>query len=64
MEDFKSRLEEEINQLDKKLSSLNDFINSDKIKNINKHQSTLLIIQAKTMDTYLSILSERWELLE
>ena len=59
MSDFKSRLETEREELEKKLTKLAAFNESEKINDIDPVQKSLLIIQAGAMYTYLECLNER-----
>jgi hypothetical protein len=59
MEDFKERLKTEREELEKKLTKLNDFNQSEKINEIDPVQKSLLSIQAGAMYTYLECLKER-----
>ena len=61
MEDFKTRLIEEQTQLEEKLNKLDNFLMSDKVKDINDVQKALLHVQATAMNTYLQCLKERLE---
>ena len=59
MSDFKTRLVEEQVQLEAKLNKLNDFNQSEKVKEIDPIQRDLLIIQAGAMYTYNECLKAR-----
>jgi len=59
MSDFKTRLLEEKEQLDDKISKLFPFINSDKFTGIDKVQQDLLKLQLPTMRIYSEILQQR-----
>ena len=59
MSDFKTRLLEEKEQLDDKISKLSPFINSDKLSGIDKIQQDLLKLQLPTMQIYSEILQQR-----
>jgi hypothetical protein len=59
MSDFKSRLIEEQQELESKLTKLNDFNSSEKANGIDPMQKSLLIIQAGAMYTYNEVLKER-----
>lgn len=61
MSDFKSRLVEEKSQLEEKLNKLDDFLLSEKVKDIDDVQKALLYVQATAMNTYLQCLKERIE---
>ena len=57
--DFKARLQTERNELEEKLTKLNDFNASEKANEIEPIQKSLLIVQAGAMYTYLECLKER-----
>ena len=57
--DFKARLQTERNELEEKLTKLNDFNASEKANEIEPIQKSLLIVQAGAMHTYLECLKER-----
>ena len=59
MSDYLIRLKDEKKELDKKRESLREFIKSDKFKEIDPVQMTLLNIQIEAMNTYGQILLER-----
>ena len=59
MSDFKTRLVEEQAQLEEKLNKLNDFIQSEKVKEIDPVQKDLLLVQAGAMYTYNECLKAR-----
>lgn len=59
MSDFKNRLVEEQAQLEEKLNKLNDFNQSEKVKEIDPVQKDLLLIQAGAMYTYNECLKAR-----
>ena len=59
MSDFKTRLVEEQAQLEEKLNKLNDFNQSEKVKEIDPVQKDLLLIQAGAMYTYNECLKAR-----
>ena len=59
MNDFKTRLVEEQAQLEEKLNKLNDFNQSEKIKEIDPVQKDLLLVQAGAMYTYNECLKAR-----
>lgn len=61
MEDFKTRLVDEYNQLEEKLNKLDAFLISDKVDGIEDVQNALLHVQAAAMNTYLQCLRERIE---
>jgi len=61
MSDFKSRLLEERDQLQEKVTKLDDFIDSDAYTTIAERQQELLLDQIYFMAEYLSILKERIE---
>jgi hypothetical protein len=53
MNDFKTRLETERKELERKLNKLNNFNQSRKADTTNSIQKSLLVIQAGAMYTYL-----------
>ena len=59
MNDFKTRLIEEQAQLEEKLNKLNDFNQSEKVKEIDPVQKDLLLVQAGAMYTYNECLKAR-----
>lgn len=59
MSDFKTRLAEEQAQLEEKLNKLNDFNQSEKVKEIDPVQKDLLLVQAGAMYTYNECLKAR-----
>lgn len=60
MSDFKSRLIQEKEDLQEKLSKLQSFLGNAKLfHNIEKIQQSLLFVQASAMETYLCCLHER-----
>ena len=59
MSDFKTRLVEEQVQLEEKLNKLNDFNQSEKVKEIDPVQKDLLLVQAGAMYTYNECLKAR-----
>jgi len=59
MDDFKTRLRDEFNQLEDKLNKLNLFLASDKIANVDDVQAALLRVQVAAMSTYLQCLDQR-----
>ena len=59
MSDFKTRLVEEQAQLEEKLNKLNDFNQSEKVKEIDTVQRDLLLVQAGAMYTYNECLKAR-----
>jgi len=61
MNDFKTRLIEEQEELVKKLDKLNAFIMSDKFATIDDVQRALLQVQATAMNAYNQCLKERIE---
>ena len=61
MSDFKTRLETEKVELEEKLDKLDAFLVSEKVKDIDDVQETLLKVQATAMNTYLQCLKERIE---
>lgn len=64
MEDFKSRLIEERNELETKTNKLESFIAlSSKFKELDKENQSLLRLQHNTMKEYLSILEKRISIL-
>ena len=60
-QDFKSRLVEEKESLQEKLSKLNYFNISEKANQIDPIQKSLLVVQAGAMYTYLECLKARLE---
>lgn len=61
MNDFKTRLETEKTELEERLSRLDSFLISEKVKSIDDVQKALLQVQATAMNTYLQCLKERLE---
>lgn len=59
MSDFKTRLYEERDQLDERLSKLSTFIGTDNFYGIPENQQMLLKLQQKSMETYLACLNAR-----
>ena len=59
MSGFKTRLVEEQAQLEEKLNKLNDFNQSEKVKEIDTVQKDLLLVQAGAMYTYNECLKAR-----
>jgi hypothetical protein len=59
MSDFKTRLVEEQAQLEETLNKLNDFNQSEKVKEIDPVQKDLLLVQAGAMYTYNECLKAR-----
>lgn len=59
MSDFKTRLVEEQAQLEEKLNKLNNFNQSEKVKEIDPVQKDLLLVQAGAMYTYNECLKAR-----
>lgn len=64
METFKERLLNEKIELDSRIQKLDNFLDSNKIDNIDSNQITLLNLQVHVMKTYSQILLERILLLE
>lgn len=63
MSDFKTRLVEEKQQLDEKISKLEPFISSENFPKIDQRQQELLKKQLPVMQQYSGILEERLDLL-
>lgn len=63
MDEFKTRLIVEQEDLENRFKKLNAFINSEKFESIPKEQQTLLTIQAGAMNTYNLVLKARLDLL-
>lgn len=61
MNDFKTRLIDEKNQLEEKLNKLDLFLVSEKVNSVDDVQKALLQVQATAMNTYLQCLKERIE---
>ena len=61
MNDFKTRLIDEKNQLEEKLNKLDSFLVSEKVNSVDDVQKALLQVQATAMNTYLQCLKERIE---
>ena len=59
MSTFISRLKDEKKELSFKMENLRKFIKSEKFKEIDDVQMTLLNIQLKSMETYSQCLLER-----
>jgi len=59
MSNFKERLELETEQLEERLSKLDDFIESEKFKTIDPFQQLMLEIQLTAMVTYYTCLEAR-----
>lgn len=57
--DFKSRLFEEQEQLEERLNKLNEFNQSEKVNAIDPIHKSILIIQARAMQTYNECLKAR-----
>lgn len=53
---FIDRIQNEFDELNYRLKKLQEFINSEKFKNIKPDQQTLLFAQSHAMSTYASIL--------
>ena len=56
---FKERLLKEALELEIKLDKLDEFLLSEKIKDVDDVQKALLQVQATAMNTYLTCLEER-----
>lgn len=63
MSDFKERLLTEQQQLNERLGKLNDFLSTDKVKEIEPKQAELLNRQSAVMGEYSQILQQRIDLL-
>jgi len=63
MNTFLERLKVEKAELDEKIEKLTAFSDSDKFKDIDSKQQSLLNIQLKIMESYSQILLERLVLL-
>lgn len=63
MNTFLERLKVEKIELDEKIEKLLAFSNSEKFKEIDSKQQTLLNVQLKVMESYSQILLERLVLL-
>ena len=63
MNTFLERLKVEKIELDERIEKLTAFSNSDKFKDIDSKQQSLLNIQLKIMESYSQILLERLVLL-
>lgn len=61
MSDFKTRLDTEKKELEERLNKLDAFLISEKVKDIDDAQKSLLRVQATAMNTYLQCLEERIE---
>ena len=61
MSDFQTRLETEQVDLEDRLNKLDNFLMSEKVKEIDDVQQSLLKIQATAMNTYNQCLKERLE---
>jgi len=61
MSDFKDRLIDEQAQLEEKLNKLDNFLMSDKVKEVDDVQKALLHVQATAMNSYNQCLKERIE---
>lgn len=59
--DFKQRLIAECSQLEERLTKLNSFLLSEKIKSVDDVQKALLKVQTTAMNTYFQCLKERIE---
>lgn len=60
MNDFMVRLNDERDELEKKVEKLSDFLNNNPVSNsLSTEQAGLLHIQLKAMQTYLLILEVR-----
>ena len=60
MDDFKTRLTKEREELAERTKKLEDFMVSDKSNEIDQFQLAFLGIQLLAMKTYLRCLDERW----
>lgn len=63
MADFKTRLLTERDELKEKHEKLSAFLDSDKSKVVGDRQLALMRVQYRAMDTYLTCLNYRIELL-
>jgi uncharacterized membrane protein (DUF106 family) len=63
MNTFLERLKVEKIELDERIEKLTAFSNSDKFKDIDSKQQSLLNVQLKIMESYSQILLERLVLL-
>ena len=61
MNDFKTRLVQEQVELKERLSKLDNFLMSEKVRDVTDVQKALLQVQATAMNTYLQCLKERIE---
>lgn len=59
MSDFITRLWDEKNELDQKITKLEAFTNSDNFNSIDNVQRSLLRVQLNAMATYSKVLEER-----
>jgi len=64
MSDFKTRLVDEMNQLEEKQKKLGAFLLSEKVNEIDDVQKALLQVQETAMATYYQCLKERIERLK
>lgn len=63
MSDFKTRLNEEIEQLKDKTEKLSAFLSSENSNKIDATQHILLKVQLDSMRTYLNVIEARYSLL-
>jgi len=59
MNDFKLRLKTERAELEEKLNKLDDFLENERVNDIDPVQASILNIQSSAMYTYLKCLEER-----
>lgn len=64
MSDFKDRLKLEFSELHEKTKTLQSFINSNEINNIEECQRHLLYVQLNLMEGYRQCLDSRLQLLK
>lgn len=65
MEDFKSRLKKEFNELLEKTHKLDSFIETNKdFMKLSDIDRSLLVVQKDIMSSYLGVLTERLRLLK
>lgn len=60
--DLKSRIKKELNELNGRLTKLQNFIKDDKFQKLNKTNQNLLLEQQKVMQKYADILIKRIEI--
>jgi len=59
MLEYQNRVINELNELDKKLDNLSNFLSTETFENLNAQEKHLLLIQHKFMESYAMILELR-----